>query len=78
MEPTLCPSVQEHCPWFARIPCAARWTAIMLSNMVNLVLDTNVFVAVMRLSGGASREVIRRALVGRYTPYVWECAMVKI
>jgi putative PIN family toxin of toxin-antitoxin system len=33
-----------------------------------IVVDTNVFVAALRSGGGASREVIRRALAGRYQP----------
>ena len=36
--------------------------------MVPLVIDTNVFVAGMRSGGGAAREVLRRALQGRYLP----------
>lgn len=36
--------------------------------MVKLVIDTNVFVTAMRAEGGASREVLRRALQGRYAP----------
>lgn len=36
--------------------------------MVSLVIDTNVFVAGLRSGGGASREVLRRALSGRYEP----------
>ncbi len=36
--------------------------------MIKLVIDTNVFVAAMRAEGGASREVLRRVLQGRYTP----------
>ncbi len=36
--------------------------------MVSLVIDTNVFVAALRSAGGASREVLRRALTGRYEP----------
>ena len=35
---------------------------------MRIVIDTNVFVAAMRSSGGASREVIRRALLGRCEP----------
>ncbi len=35
---------------------------------MRVVIDTNVFVAAMRSSGGASREVIRRALLGRCEP----------
>lgn len=42
--------------------------AYMLSRMVRLVIDTNVFVAALRSEGGASREVLRRALSGSYTP----------
>lgn len=40
----------------------------MLSSMVRLVIDTNVFVAAMRSEGGASRAVLKHALTGRYTP----------
>jgi putative PIN family toxin of toxin-antitoxin system len=40
----------------------------MLSLMVRLVIDTNVFVAAMRSEGGASRAVLKHALTGRYTP----------
>ena len=36
--------------------------------MIDLVLDTNVLVAALRSEGGASREVLRRALQGRYRP----------
>lgn len=36
--------------------------------MVQLVIDTNVFVAGLRSAGGASRAVLRRALMGRYQP----------
>lgn len=36
--------------------------------MVELVIDTNVFVASLRSGGGASREVVRQALSGRFTP----------
>lgn len=36
--------------------------------MIRLVLDTNVFVAALRSGGGASREVLRRCLLGRYRP----------
>lgn len=34
--------------------------------MTPLVIDTNVFVSAMLSGGGAAREVIRRALTGRY------------
>lgn len=33
-----------------------------------LVIDTNVLVAALRSDGGASRVVVRRALIGDYTP----------
>lgn len=36
--------------------------------MIPLVLDTNVFVAALRSSGGASRKVLRRVLEGRFQP----------
>jgi predicted nucleic acid-binding protein len=37
-------------------------------TMISLVIDTNVFVAGLRSSGGASREVLRRALNGAFQP----------
>lgn len=40
----------------------------MLSFMTDIVLDTNVFVSALRSDGGASREVLRRILRGRYVP----------
>jgi putative PIN family toxin of toxin-antitoxin system len=43
-------------------------TAYTLSLMPVLVIDTNVFVAALRSEGGASRQVLRRALTGDYTP----------
>jgi putative PIN family toxin of toxin-antitoxin system len=36
--------------------------------MIPVVIDTNVFVAGLRTGGGASREVLRRALEGKYLP----------
>ncbi len=36
--------------------------------MSRIVIDTNVFVAALRTGGGASREVLRRALDGSYCP----------
>lgn len=36
--------------------------------MNRVVIDTNVFVAALRSEGGASREVLRRALRGQYQP----------
>lgn len=36
--------------------------------MFEIVLDTNVFVSALRSDGGASREVVRRCLQGRYRP----------
>ncbi len=43
-------------------------TAYMLSWMTTIVLDTNVFVAALRSDGGASREVVRRLLLGHHVP----------
>ena len=36
--------------------------------MTPVVIDTNIFVSVLRSDGGASREVLRRALRGVYLP----------
>jgi putative PIN family toxin of toxin-antitoxin system len=36
--------------------------------MRSVVIDTNVFVSALRSGGGASREVLRRALQGLYQP----------
>ena len=36
--------------------------------MIDIVVDTNVFVSALRSDGGASREVLRRVLQGRYIP----------
>ena len=36
--------------------------------MIPIVIDTNVFVAGLRSAGGASREVLRRALAGGVQP----------
>ena len=36
--------------------------------MTLIVIDTNVLVAGLKAGGGASREVLRRTLLGRYTP----------
>jgi predicted nucleic acid-binding protein len=36
--------------------------------VVGIVIDTNVFVAGLRSRGGASREVLRRALIGHLRP----------
>ena len=36
--------------------------------MISVFIDTNVFVAGLRSAGGASREVLRRALTGRLQP----------
>lgn len=35
---------------------------------IRIVIDTNVFVSALRSGGGASREVLRRALNGAYRP----------
>jgi putative PIN family toxin of toxin-antitoxin system len=40
----------------------------MLSSMLDLVIDTNVFVSALRSEGGAARQVLRGALTGRYRP----------
>lgn len=37
-------------------------------NVVPVVIDTNVFVAALRSAGGASRQVLRRALEGNFQP----------
>ena len=37
-------------------------------TVISVVIDTNVFVAGLRSAGGASREVLRRALTGRFQP----------
>lgn len=37
-------------------------------NVVPIVIDTNVFVAALRSEGGASRQVLRRALSGNFQP----------
>jgi putative PIN family toxin of toxin-antitoxin system len=36
--------------------------------MISLVIDTNVFVAALRSGGGASRQVVRKAIEGAYRP----------
>ncbi len=47
----------------------ARWFAVVYAvTMIPLVIDTNVFVAGLRSAGGASRQVLRRALKGSYQP----------
>jgi putative PIN family toxin of toxin-antitoxin system len=40
----------------------------MLSFMIPVVIDTNVFVAGLRSEGGASREILRQALQGKIEP----------
>jgi putative PIN family toxin of toxin-antitoxin system len=40
--------------------------SIYAVTMIPLVIDTNVFVASLLSRGGASREVLRRVLTGRY------------
>lgn len=42
--------------------------AHMLSSMIPVVIDTNVFVAGLRSDGGASRAVLRDALQGKIEP----------
>jgi putative PIN family toxin of toxin-antitoxin system len=36
--------------------------------MIRMVIDTNVFVAALRSGGGASRQILRRAIDGSYRP----------
>jgi putative PIN family toxin of toxin-antitoxin system len=36
--------------------------------VVDIVIDTNVFVAALRSDGGASRQLVRGALTGRFRP----------
>lgn len=36
--------------------------------MAVIVLDTNVFVSTLHSEGGASHEVLRRILLGKYLP----------
>ena len=43
-------------------------TAYMLSSMIEIVIDTNVFVSALRSDGGAARQVLRKALQGHYRP----------
>lgn len=45
-----------------------QMTAHMLSFVIPIVIDTNVFAAGLRSRGGASREVLRRALSGKFLP----------
>lgn len=40
----------------------------MLSVVIDIVLDTNVFVSALRSDGSASRELLRRVLIGEYRP----------
>ena len=47
---------------------ASRDAVVYAVIMVRLIIDTNVFVAGMRSAGGASRQVLRRALEGNYLP----------
>ncbi|MHB9101477.1 MAG: putative toxin-antitoxin system toxin component, PIN family [Sulfuricella sp.] len=42
--------------------------AYMLSFMIPVVIDTNVFVAGLRSDGGASRAILRYALQGKIEP----------
>lgn len=43
-------------------------TAYMLSFVIPIVIDTNVFVAGLRSAGGASRQILRRTLMGDFLP----------
>ncbi len=42
--------------------------SIYASNVIPIVIDTNVFVAGLRSAGGASRRLLRLALSGRFQP----------
>lgn len=41
---------------------------VLASTMRLIVLDTNVFVSALRSGGGASRQVLRRILLGQVMP----------
>ena len=41
---------------------------VLALRMRTIVLDTNVFVSALRSGGGASREVLRRILLGQISP----------
>ena len=45
----------------------------MLSSMIEIVIDTNVFVSALRSDGGAARQVLRKALQGHYRPVLDVC-----
>jgi predicted nucleic acid-binding protein len=61
--------IGDHISASAQKALICKVTAYMLSaNMVEIVLDTSVFVSALRSEGGASREVVRRCLRGRYRP----------
>ncbi|MDZ7640632.1 MAG: PIN domain-containing protein [Desulfurivibrio sp.] len=45
-----------------------KFDGVYAAIMVAIVIDTNVFVAGLRSPGGASREVLRQSLMGRFQP----------
>lgn len=45
-----------------------RYDSVYAITVIPMVIDTNVFVSGLRSKGGASREVLRRALKGKYQP----------
>jgi predicted nucleic acid-binding protein len=44
---------------------------------VRIVVDTNVFVAAVSSPDGASREVLRRCLLGRYEPLMGQALLIE-
>ena len=44
---------------------------------MRIVVDTNVFVAAVASPGGASREVLRRCLLGRYEPIMGQALLAE-
>jgi predicted nucleic acid-binding protein len=47
---------------------AASFDSTYAVTMIPVVIDTNVFVAGLRSGGGASRQVLRKALLGHFVP----------
>ena len=52
-------------------------TANALSGPLRIVVDTNVFVAATSSTSGASREVLRRCLSGRYEPLMGQALVAE-
>ena len=44
---------------------------------MRIVVDTSVFVAAVSRPDGASREVMRRCLLDRYEPLVWQALLAQ-